>query len=76
MTRHDAAPIHVGIGGWTYAPGVAGFFRTGLPHAQELAYAGARLTAIEINGTFYRHQSPASFAAWRDAVPDGFVFAV
>jgi uncharacterized protein YecE (DUF72 family) len=45
-------------------------------HAQELAYASQRLTSIEINGTFYRHQTPASFAAWAKAVPDGFVFAV
>ena len=70
------AAIHVGIGGWTYPPWRGRFYPDGLPHAQELAYAGARLTAIEINGTFYRHQSPASFAAWRDAVPDGFVFSV
>ncbi len=72
----EVAPIHVGIGGWTYPPWRGRFYPDGLPHAQELAYAGARLSAIEINGTFYRHQAPASFAAWRDAVPDGFVFAV
>ncbi len=71
-----SAPIHIGIGGWTYAPWRGRFFPAGLPHAQELAFASARLTAIEINGTFYRHQSPASFAAWRDATPKGFVFAV
>ena len=72
----EAAPIHIGIGGWTYAPWRGRFFPEGLPHAQELAYASARLTAIEINGTFYRHQTPASFATWRDATPEGFVFAV
>ena len=71
-----AGTIHVGIGGWTYPPWRGRFYPGGLPHAQELAYASARLTAIEINGTFYRHQSPASFGAWRDAVPDGFVFSV
>ncbi len=71
-----ARVIHIGIGGWTYPPWRGRFYPDGLPHAQELAYAGARLTAIEINGTFYRHQSPSSFAAWRDAVPEGFVFTV
>ncbi len=71
-----AARIHVGVGGWTYPPWRGRFYPAGLPHAQELSYAGARLSAIEINGTFYRHQTPASFAAWRDAVPDDFVFAV
>ncbi|MCP4303858.1 MAG: DUF72 domain-containing protein, partial [bacterium] len=34
------------------------------------------LTTIEINGTFYRTQSPKSFAKWRDETPDGFVFSV
>ena len=43
---------------------------------RELEYASRRLTAIEINATYYRTQSAASFAKWRDATPDGFVFAV
>ena len=34
------------------------------------------MTAIEINGTFYRTQKPATFAKWRDETPDDFVFAV
>ncbi len=66
----------VGIGGWTYGPWRRSFYPPALPHAQELAYAAGRLTSIEINGTFYRHQGQASFAAWRDAVPPDFVFAV
>ena len=69
-------PIHTGIGGWTFAPWRGAFYPRGLPQAQELAHAAQRLTAIEINGTFYRTQTPASFAKWRAAVPDGFVFSV
>ncbi len=68
--------IRVGIGGWTYEPWRGTFYPDGLKHADELRYAGSKLTSIEINGTFYRTQSPASFAKWRDEVPDGFVFAV
>ena len=68
--------IRVGIGGWTYEPWRGTFYPPGLPHAKELAYLGERLTADEINGTFYRGQSPASFAKWRDAVPGGFVFSL
>ena len=68
--------IRIGIGGWTFAAWRGAFYPKGLPHAQELAYASEHLTSIEINGTFYRHQSPESFAAWRDATPKGFVFAV
>jgi uncharacterized protein YecE (DUF72 family) len=52
--------IRVGIGGWTYAPWRGRFFPAGLPHARELAYAAERLSSIEINGTFYRHQTPAT----------------
>ncbi len=70
------ANAHVGIGGWTFAPWRGPFYPPGLPHARELAYAAERLTAIEINGTFYRTQTPASFAKWRDETPDGFVFSV
>lgn len=71
-----AGTIRTGIGGWTFEPWRGTFYPEGLPQARELEYAGQQLTAIEINGTFYRTQSPASFAKWRDAVPQGFVFAV
>ena len=76
MTKAGPAAVHVGIGGWTFAPWRGPFYPAGLPHAKELAYAGSKLTAIEINGTFYRTQTPASFAKWGREVPDGFVFAV
>ncbi len=68
--------IRVGIGGWTYAPWRGAFYPDGLKQADELKYAASKLTSIEINGTFYRTQSAASFAKWRDETPDGFVFAV
>ncbi len=67
--------IRVGVGGWTFAPWRDNFFPKGLPQSQELEYASRQLTAIEINGTYYRTQSPASFAKWRDETPPGFVFS-
>ncbi len=68
--------IRVGIGGWTFEPWRGVFYPKGLPHARELQYASQHLTSIEINGTFYRTQTPASFAKWRAETPDGFVFSV
>jgi uncharacterized protein YecE (DUF72 family) len=68
--------IRVGIGGWTYEPWRGTFYPADIKHADELRYAGTKLTSIEINGTFYRTQSAASFAKWREEVPEGFVFAV
>lgn len=68
--------IRIGVGGWTYAPWRRTFYPGGLAKGEELSYAARALTAIEINGTFYRSQSPRTFARWRDAAPEGFVFAV
>lgn len=71
-----AGHIRVGIGGWTFEPWRGVFYPTGLPHAKELAYAAERLTSIEVNGTFYRTQTPATFTKWASEVPAGFVFAL
>ncbi len=35
-----------------------------------------RLPTVEVNGTFYGLTRPSACAAWRAAVPDGFVFAI
>jgi uncharacterized protein YecE (DUF72 family) len=68
--------IRVGIGGWTFAPWCGTFYPKGLPHARELEHASRHVTAIEINGTFYRTQSPESFRKWAAETPDGFIFSV
>ena len=68
--------IRIGVGGWTYPPWRRTFFPPGLPHRRELEHAARRLTTIEVNSTFYRTQTPATFARWHDEVPDDFVFAV
>jgi len=70
------AEARVGISGWRYRPWRGAFYPTGLRQADELAYASAHVTSIEVNGSFYSLQSPASWRRWRDATPDGFVFAV
>jgi len=71
-----AGKIHIGIGGWTFEPWRGTFYPKGLPHAKELSYAAERLTSIEVNGTFYRTQTPATFRKWASEVPDGFVFSL
>lgn len=68
--------IRIGISGWRYAPWRGVFYPEGLRQRDELAYASRRLSAIEINGTFYSLQRPAYFAEWAGQTPDGFVFAV
>jgi uncharacterized protein YecE (DUF72 family) len=76
MTQTRSGRIYIGVGGWTFAPWRGVFYPRGLPHAKELAYASERLTSIEVNGTFYRSQKPATFRKWASEVPSGFVFAL
>jgi uncharacterized protein YecE (DUF72 family) len=64
------------MGGWTYEPWRETFYPSGVAKSAELHYASRQVTAIEINGTFYRLQTPAVFAKWRDETPDDFVFSV
>jgi uncharacterized protein YecE (DUF72 family) len=74
---HDrTARIHVGIGGWNYAPWRDNFYPAGWPQSRELEYASSKLGAIEINSTYYSSQKPSTFARWRDETPEGFVFSL
>jgi uncharacterized protein YecE (DUF72 family) len=76
MGRLVPGAIRIGIGGWTYEPWRGAFYPDKLPQKSELEYVSRHLTSIEINGTYYGAQKPASFAKWRDETPDGFVFSV
>src|SRR5207247_5328883 len=75
-TMKNSGTIRVGIGGWVFPPWRGAFYPPGLRQAEELAYASNHVSAIEINGTFYRIQTPASFKKWRDETPDDFVFSL
>ncbi|MCJ9672869.1 MULTISPECIES: DUF72 domain-containing protein [unclassified Neorhizobium] len=74
--KKQPGDIRIGISGWTYKPWRGVFYPEGLPQKQELTYAAEHFRSIEINGTFYGLQRPRSFAAWHDATPDDFVFAI
>jgi uncharacterized protein YecE (DUF72 family) len=67
--------IRVGIGGWTFAPWRDNFYPKGLVQRRELEYASRHVSAIEINGTYYGAQKPATYAKWRDEAAEGFVFS-
>ena len=73
MSGHDLdmaralGDVRIGISGWTIRPGGACSTRRGCRTGSELAYAAERLTSIEINGSFYALQRPASYRAWYDA---------
>ncbi len=75
-TSNPSATVRVGVGGWTFEPWRNNFYPAGWPHGRELEYASRRLSAIEINGTYYSAQKPATFTKWRNETPDDFMFSL
>ena len=71
-----AARIRAGIGGWTYAPWRNNFYPDNLVQRRELEYASRHLRSIEINGTFYGAQKPATYASWAAQTPADFIFSL
>jgi uncharacterized protein YecE (DUF72 family) len=71
-----AGTIRIGVGGWTYEPWRGAFYPADLPQKRELEHASRQFTSIEINGTYYGAQKPASYIKWHDETPDDFVFSL
>lgn len=74
-TRSSPARIHIGTSGWSYESWRATFYR-GVARSEWLSFCAHRFSGIEVNATFYRTQSPATFRRWRDATPPRFRFAI
>jgi uncharacterized protein YecE (DUF72 family) len=68
--------IRIGISGWRYVPWRGVFYPEELAQHRELEFAARAFDSIEINGSFYSLQTPASYSAWYEATPAGFVFGV
>ncbi len=68
--------VRIGISGWRYKGWRGAFYPQELAQRRELEYAACIFASVEINGTFYSLQRPASFARWAESTPDHFVFAV
>lgn len=66
----------IGISGWRYTPWRGTFYPPRLPQKRELEYASRQVNSIEINGSFYSLQEPASYQHWYKETPDDFVFSV
>jgi uncharacterized protein YecE (DUF72 family) len=66
----------VGTSGFVYRHWRGRFYPAALPARAWLDFYAARFPTVELNTPFYRLPSGRAFAAWRDAAPPGFVFAV
>jgi uncharacterized protein YecE (DUF72 family) len=69
-------PIRIGVGGWSFEPWDETFYPPGLSKSKQLEYASRKFTAVEVNATYYSSFKPDTFAKWRDATPDGYVFSL
>lgn len=68
--------IRIGISGWRYEPWRGVFYPKELAQRRELEFASRAFPTIEINGSFYSLQHPASYQSWYDETPPDFVFAI
>lgn len=68
--------ILVGISGWNYEGWKGRFYPEELARRRWLGYASSVFPSIEVNATFYREMRESTYLKWRDATPEGFVWAV
>ena len=68
--------LHIGTSGWHYAHWKGPFYPRGLADEELLAWYAESFQTAEINNSFYRLPTAETFAAWRETVPEGFIFAV
>ncbi len=76
LRTRSAGRVRTGTSGWRYASWRGDFYPRGLAQRRELEYIGSQFSTVELNGSFYSLQRPSSYQRWREAVPEGFVFAV
>lgn len=75
MSACHPAEVRIGTSGWNYDAWRDGFYGD-CPKTRWLAFCAQRFGAIEVNATFYRLQSVATFRRWRDTTPPEFRFAI
>jgi uncharacterized protein YecE (DUF72 family) len=68
--------VRIGTSGWHYKHWIGKFYPAGLPASQMFDYYQRFFDTVELNNSFYRLPIPEAFAAWRDAAPSKFLFAV
>ena len=74
--RARTPELRIGTSGWHYKHWLGNFYPEKLPASKMLAYYLERFDTVELNNSFYRLPKIETMAAWRDATPRNFVFAV
>jgi len=70
------ADIRIGTSGFHYKHWIGRYYPADIKPANMLAHYLRDFDTVELNNTFYRLPETASFDAWRNAAPPGFIYAV
>jgi uncharacterized protein YecE (DUF72 family) len=68
--------IRIGTSGWSYDHWMGLLYPERTPVAKRLALYTAEFNTVELNASFYRWPKDATFAGWRERLPDGFTMSV
>ena len=68
--------IYVGTSGYWYAEWKGKFYPEKISPKEMLRFYSERLSAVEINNTFYHMPTEGVLTSWAEQVPDDFVFAL
>lgn len=68
--------VFIGTSGWAYKEWKPDFYPPDVPQKRFLDHYATKLSACEVNATFYRPQSEDVLRRWIDVTPDDFRFAV
>lgn len=68
--------VRTGTSGFSYPAWKGSFYPEKLPAARMLGHYARKLSAVEINNTFYRMPTDKLLAGWASQVPDDFSFAL
>ena len=68
--------VYVGTSGWSYPHWDGVLYPPGTAPRDRLAHFVNHFDTVELNASFYRWPPPATFAGWRQRLPEGFQLSV
>ncbi|MGW4099480.1 DUF72 domain-containing protein [Mycobacterium sp. NPDC004974] len=68
--------IRIGTSGWSYDHWTDVLYPRGTPAKTRLAHYVDEFDTVELNGSFYRWPTDATFTGWREQMPAGFTMSV
>jgi uncharacterized protein YecE (DUF72 family) len=75
-TAVAGSELRIGCSGWQYKHWRGDFYPAEMKPQTWLPFYARHFDTVEVNNTFYRLPESSTFAAWRQAVPASFAFAV